>query len=98
MEQAQESAAISDKINTRSIEEIVAAAQFEEHTHRIGRLNTIEQTTCAERYRIEGNEHFRAGDYVDAIAEYTRSIAVYRTALALANRGMACMLMTLLMF
>lgn len=89
-EQARESAALTDKTNARSIDQIVADAQCEEHTQHIARLNAIEQSACAERCRIDGNEHFRAADYADAIFEYTRSIAVHRTALALSNRAMAC--------
>ncbi|VDK79470.1 unnamed protein product [Litomosoides sigmodontis] len=43
----------------------------------------------AERYRSEGNEHFRSFRYHNAINSYTRSLECYETSSVLANRAQA---------
>uniref|UniRef100_A0A915PM00 RNA polymerase II-associated protein 3 n=1 Tax=Setaria digitata TaxID=48799 RepID=A0A915PM00_9BILA len=52
----------------------------------------IESSTtavAAERYRAEGNEHFRSGRYHNAIKSYTKSLECHETSLVLANRAQA---------
>lgn len=43
----------------------------------------------AERYRSEGNEHFRSFRFHNAIRSYTRSLECYETSSVLANRAQA---------
>lgn len=85
-EQARESEALRDKLKVQPIERIVSEAAVT----LTDQLTAIERDECAERCRIQGNEHFRVGDYADAIAEYSRSLSVKRTALAFSNRAIAC--------
>lgn len=85
-ERARESDAIRDKRRVCPVDLVEQANSM----MCTAQLNDIEQTECAERCRIVGNDHFRAGDYVDAIGEYTRSVAVKPTAVAYANRALAC--------
>lgn len=89
-EQARESEALRDKLKVRPIERIVSEAAAKLTAGAGAQLTAIERDECAERCRIQGNEHYRVGDFTDAIAEYTRSLSVKRTALAFGNRAMAC--------
>jgi tetratricopeptide (TPR) repeat protein len=43
----------------------------------------------AEKYRKEGNNFFNKAQYAQAIDYYTKSIAVNKTAVTLANRAQA---------
>lgn len=55
-------------------------------------MDEIELTTTraeAERYRSEGNEHFRSFRYHNAIDSYTKSLEYYETSPVLANRAQA---------
>lgn len=89
VEQALESEGLREKRQVRPIERVVSEASATVLADG-AKLTDIEREECAERCRVQGNEHFRVGDWTDAIAEYTRSLAAKRTAPAFGNRAMAC--------
>lgn len=89
VEQALESEELREKRQVRPIERVVSEASATVLSDG-AKLTDIEREECAERCRVQGNEHFRVGDWTDAIAEYTRSLAAKRTAPAFGNRAMAC--------
>lgn len=87
-EQAREAAALDEKRRqARPIDGIVDEANSSVSAIE---FNAIEQDEIGERFRIQGNDHYRAGDYAEAVIEYTRSLAAKRTAVGFANRAMAC--------
>lgn len=88
-ERNREASEAAAKRNVKVIDKLVSdvEADFRKKTSR---LSAVEREHFANRLRLQGNEHFRAGDFPEAVAEYTKSLAVQKTAVVLANRAMAC--------
>ncbi|VDN00568.1 unnamed protein product, partial [Onchocerca ochengi] len=55
----------------------------------MAKIESTATTAEAERYRFEGNEHFRSFRYHNAIKSYTRSLECHETSPVLANRAQA---------
>lgn len=73
----------------RNLDEAVRKVEVE-LSAKVCRMSPVERGMCANRYRMQGNELFKAGDFEEAVLEYTRSLAVTKTAAACSNRAMAC--------
>ncbi|XP_075147991.1 spag1 axonemal dynein assembly factor [Haematobia irritans] len=61
--------------STPKIEEILEESEKEKDM--LGNLSEIEKEKLSEEYRLRGNEFFRAKEYDNALAEYTKAIQVY---------------------
>ncbi|MCP9260594.1 Exocyst complex component 5 [Dirofilaria immitis] len=76
------------------ISQCLRGTSFLQNNQIIG-MTEVESTTTtatlaeAERYRTEGNEHFRSHRYHNAIKCYTKSLECHETSPVLANRAQA---------
>lgn len=73
----------------RNLDEAVSNAK-NELIDTVARMSPYEREKSANNFRIQGNELFKAGEFEEAVLEYTRSLAVMRTSVAFSNRAMAC--------
>ncbi|XP_073817976.1 spag1 axonemal dynein assembly factor [Musca autumnalis] len=64
------------KTTTPKIEEIVTDGG-ENERGVLQNLSDIEKEKLSEEFRLRGNEYFRAKEYDNALAEYTKAIQVY---------------------
>mmetsp|Transcript_20138 Transcript_20138/g.30669 ORF Transcript_20138/g.30669 Transcript_20138/m.30669 type:complete len:425 (+) Transcript_20138:89-1363(+) len=62
----------------------------------VNRRSNIERSALANREKAKGNEEFRAGEFRQAYNSFSRSIAHVDTAIAYANRALACIKLNLL--
>lgn len=67
-----------------------AAKVAEELNGTVSRMSEVEKRKNANNYRIQGNENFKAGEFEEAVLDYTRSLVMFKTSVAFSNRAMAC--------
>lgn len=74
----------------RHLDEAVKKAA-DELAKNVTRMSLVEREKIANNFRIQGNELFKAGDFEEAVLDYTRSLTMLKTPAAFSNRAMACM-------